>query len=629
MKINNIFTIYMEDFSNKVELLNRNIQVFLKEKYNVTFYDTLSDDSEKNKDKVVNNDEFKNNPIIKRIDKMYMGSLLRDHDVPLYDYAPFKKYEHKEDEIHFSTINFGKIVKEKHVTLNIKKGDSIYKGTRDFVTLPADNKFVENSDPIQPYWFGSNMIGYQYSKTYQAGLNAYKFKYDSKLFIVNDTRNEKVLIDAINNLTEDAIKKIGHSKKDILDSARVKYGYDCNIGYQIKYIERYTGYPDLWIARYIDKQFYYPEIFKYRNKRIFGAGKLDRVFGRFMCYFCNMNDYIGYCSLYNYSIFYALGLLGDEMVICDQNKNIERDINDELDWYQWKKYVDIDFDSDIFKNYLFNPIFHTKKYIGVFKQYYNNQLDNKRNDDILKYIKKTKPKFKFITLNVHNFVSSNLNDTFEITINKLKELLDKFDIDFCFLEEYTSYVKDEYVENIFNEYNILKTPNLGDRKDKFFGNVLLSKDKIKKFEIIQLSQKKHERRMAIIFEIDNKNVKDIKFCGTHLEIGERYTERSGAFKKEEQIIDIYNNNANKRILELNKIMNNKPDIIMGDFNFTKEDPEFEHISTSYKDTLKEEYPTLFNNERVDFIISKKNIKCESFVVSYPYSDHLPIIGLLY
>ena len=46
--------------------------------------------------------------------------------------------------------------------------------------------------------------------------------------------------------------------------------------------------------------------------------------------------------------------------------------------------------------------------------------------------------------------------------------------------------------------------------------------------------------------------------------------------------------------------------------------------------MKEEYPTLFNCERVDFIFNKnKKIKCDSYVVSYPYSDHLPVIGLLY
>ena len=47
--------------------------------------------------------------------------------------------------------------------------------------------------------------------------------------------------------------------------------------------------------------------------------------------------------------------------------------------------------------------------------------------------------------------------------------------------------------------------------------------------------------------------------------------------------------------------------------------------------MKEEYPSLFNNERVDFIFNNKvkNIKCDSYVISYPYSDHLPVIGLIY
>jgi len=130
MKINNIYIIYMGDLSNKVEILNRNTQNFLKEKYNVTFYDTLPEKETLKLD---------NSPIIQRINKMYNGSLLKESNKPLYNYEPFKKYEHKDNEIHFSTINFGKIVKEKHVTLNLKKGDSIYKGTRDFVTLESDN----------------------------------------------------------------------------------------------------------------------------------------------------------------------------------------------------------------------------------------------------------------------------------------------------------------------------------------------------------------------------------------------------------------------------------------------------------------------------------------------------------
>lgn len=612
------------DLNNSIEVMNKKDQIFLKEKYKVTFYDEILEK------KAEMTSKLNDNSIIKRINKMYNNELLNDPNTPLYNYDPFLKYEIK-DQAHFNTIKIGKIDIDIDVTLNVKKGEYIFKGTRDFITPDLENKFLEKSDPIQPYWFGSDLVGYLYSKTYKGGLNAYKFKNDTKLFIISDTRNEKRIINFINNLSEKEEQLIGHNKKDILDAIRVKYGYDCNIGYQIKFIERYTGYPDLWMSRYINKDLYYPDIIKYRNHRVFGAGKLDRTAGRFLCYFCSKNNYSGYCSLFNYSYFYALGILGDEIVICDQKTNIERDTSHPLDWMSWRKFINLDIDSEIFKKYSFNSIFHNKKFLGVFKQYYDNQIDNNRNKQILKIIKETKPKFKFMTFNVHSFVSSNSNDSYELILNKLKELLNKFDIDFIIMQEFASYINDNFIENMFTEYNILKSPNLGNRRDKYFGNVLLSKDKIKKYNFIELSQIKGNRRMATFFELENEIVKNINFCGTHLEIGDRYTERSGSFKQHNQIIETYNSNVNKRILELNKIDKINPDIIMGDLNFTKDDPEFEHISVKYIDTLVEEYPTLFNNERVDFVLkNKKNsIKCESYVISYPYSDHLPIIGLIY
>ena len=122
-----------------------------------------------------------------------------------------------------------------------------------------------------------------------------------------------------------------------------------------------------------------------------------------------------------------------------------------------------------------------------------------------------------MTLNVHSFISSNLNDTFEIVINKLKELLNKFSIDFCFIEEFSSYINDDYMENVFNDYNILKSPNLGNKKDKYFGNVLLCKDKINKYKFVELSQGKNGKRMATIFNVDNKNVFLISFSYFQIE----------------------------------------------------------------------------------------------------------------
>jgi endonuclease/exonuclease/phosphatase family metal-dependent hydrolase len=562
---------------------------------------------------------------------MYENSLITCTQKHYYDYDPFKEFEISSN-FQFNTIEIGKINDLNDITLDVSTGEYIFKGTRDYITIENESKFLENADILQPYWFGSKIVGYSYSKTYKGGLNAYKFRKDSRLFIINDTRNEKILINFINGLKESDFKMIKHSKQEILDSIRIKYGYDCNIGYQIQYIQKYTKYPFLWIARYINKKAFMPEIMKYRNKRIYGAGKLDRVFGRFMCHFCSKNNYIGYCSLFNYTVFYSQGVLGDEIVICNQKDNLIRDTEHELDWYQWKKFLPFDIESKIFKNYVLNPSFHNKKFLGVFKQYFDNQLDNDRNKKILNIINKTRPKFKFITLNVHSFISSNLNDNYETTLIKLKELLEIFNIDFCFLEEYSSYNNDIFIENIFTNYNILKSSNIGNKEDRFFGNVILSKDIIINHKIINLPNLKGKpTRNAILFSIDNKNVKGIKFIGTHLEIGDRYTERSGSFRDHAQIVDIYMKNVETRTLELNTIIKYQPNIIMGDMNFTNDDIEYKNIikKSIYRDTIEEEYPTLFNCERVDFIFSDKKIKCKSYVISYPYSDHLPVLGLIY
>jgi endonuclease/exonuclease/phosphatase family metal-dependent hydrolase len=607
---------------DNILILDKGTQKFLVNKYKVEFYDKL----EKKQNLLMNE-----NPIIQRIDKMYENSLITCTQKHYYDYDPFKEFE-VSSNFQFNTIEIGRINDLNDITLDVSAGEYIFKGTRDYITIENESKFLENADILQPYWFGSKIVGYSYSKTYKGGLNAYKFKKDSRLFIVNDTRNEKTLVDFINKLNENDLKMIKHSKQEILDSIRIKYGYDCNIGYQIQYIQKYTKYPFLWIARYINKSAYRPEIMKYRNKRIYGAGKLDRVFGRFMCYFCCKNNYIGYCSLYNYTVFYSQGVLGDEIVICNQKDNLIRDTQNELDWYQWKRFLPFDTESKIFKNYVLNPSFHNKKFLGVFKQYFDNQLDNDRNKKILNIIHKSRPKFKFITLNVHSFISSNLNDNYETTLIKLKELLEIFNIDFCFLEEYSSYIDDIFIENIFTNYNILKSSNIGNKEDRFFGNVILSKDIIINHKMITLPNLKGKpARNAILYSIDNKNVEGIKFIGTHLEIGDRYTERSGSFRDHAQIVDIYMKNVENRMSEINIINKYQPNIIMGDMNFTIDDPEYKNIIKKgiYRDTIEEEYPTLFNCERVDFIFSDKKIKCKSYVVSYPYSDHLPVIGLIY
>jgi hypothetical protein len=218
---------------DNILLLDKNTQKFLVNKYKVEFYDKL----EKKQNLLLNDD-----PIIQRIDRMYENSLIACSQKHYYDYDPFKEFEINSN-FQFNTIEIGTVNDLNDITLDVKEGEYIFKGTRDYITIENESKFLDNSDVLQPYWFGSKIVGYSYSKTYKGGLNAYKFRKNSRLFIVNDTRNEQILIDAINNLSKEDLEKIKHTKQEILDSIRIKYGYDCNIGYQIQYIQKYTKYP--------------------------------------------------------------------------------------------------------------------------------------------------------------------------------------------------------------------------------------------------------------------------------------------------------------------------------------------------------------------------------------------------
>ena len=82
-----------------------------------------------------------------------------------------------DKKLNFNTLNIGNITidKNQNVVYSIKKDQHIYKGTHSFVTVEKEKRFLEKTDPLQPFWFGSDIIGYLYSQRYDGGLNSYKF----------------------------------------------------------------------------------------------------------------------------------------------------------------------------------------------------------------------------------------------------------------------------------------------------------------------------------------------------------------------------------------------------------------------------------------------------------------------
>ncbi len=82
---------------------------------------------------------------------------------------------------------------------------------------------MKQTDPYQPYWFGSKDTGLLYKNLYEGGLNAYKAMKDMKLLMVNDLRNEQFLLDVCEFLTEEDIEKIREGQENAREFTKEKF----------------------------------------------------------------------------------------------------------------------------------------------------------------------------------------------------------------------------------------------------------------------------------------------------------------------------------------------------------------------------------------------------------------------
>lgn len=113
-----------------------------------------------------------------------------------------------------------------------------------------------------------------------------------------------------------------------------------------------------------------------------------------------------------------------------------------------------------------------------------------------------------------------------------------------------------------------------------------------------------------------------KIVGVHLDIGLRLTNNDVVNQKIMKI------NSQTRIKQLEKILEFSPDIIMGDFNFTSDDNEFEYLKNNgYISVDSSSTSTPYN--RVDFVFVKNNVHIgKQYLLKCNYSDHLPLVQVL-
>lgn len=153
--------------------------------------------------------------------------------------------------------------------------------------------------------------------------------------------------------------------------------------------------------------------------------------------------------------------------------------------------------------------------------------------------------------------------------------------------------------------------------------MIISKESFKKKESIDLTVTIHIRNCIVIQTKSN-----IIIAGVHLEIGERFHHlpEDNALR-----LQIEKQNSDARIKELEILLLKYPnlDIIIGDFNFSPNDPEFKWLlQKDYIFAKDYEWTTPYN--RVDMVFVKKGfimgLPSENLTLDTNLSDHRPIIS---
>ena len=492
----------------------------------------------------------------------------------------------------------------------IPKSEFLFKGMKTFY---REGQLTTSGGPR---WFGEETIAFKYAKRYHGGINVYQPKADLKLLVFSNYLNMKKII----QYYQMKDKKIAYMIK-------IKTGVDISIFNQIDYYLKYNVYDSIWLAR---KPVISPvsgnltPVISGFNS--WGRGKIDRIVGAAICSYCVAHGLDGYISYENFSPFFAYS--SEEVVLCDYSRVLVRDPRHPLDWLSWEKYLPIVIEP----NFLLEESFSSKNNNFQIIKFWNyNKMDSKQNKSICLKIKSLAENFVLMTLNVHSFYSVNHYNSAKDFFKKFLLLMKNFRVDLACVQEFKidDQLQMKYIERKLQKasYHITFTPCI-----RNFGNAIISRFNIKMEEEMKLKNENFKMvRKATFFRIERNQVEHLLFCLTHLEIGHRYTARTGGLLPEEDLVKLMKINSTVRTNQLKQIIEKKPDIILGDFNFNPDDPEFQFLTGSYDVFLEKITSTNPFGGITDYICYRREsgIKPQlSVVLNYRYSDHLPVLNVI-
>jgi hypothetical protein len=499
------------------------------------------------------------------------------------------------------------ILADDGINYIFSKGNYLYKGVKYFYT-PEDEKKFTKSDSNMGF-YGDKYLAYYYAKRYNGTLQVYRLKKDLKLFNITNDKNiylilDQIKINYIDKNKADDIFFDNISYKEFYKSVKTKYGVGINKYFQAYNISKYSKFNDMWL--------YEPEgelnLYKNNNDKsytgwYYGAGFIDRICAKGIMLLINdkFNGITGSTGFYSPYV----STTSTEIIIWDQNNYVQRRPKHKYDSMQFMKKLDFDplkinFNTDFCS---LNENFKLVKF------YLNNKFDAYSKTKSESISNNT----KLLSFCINNFNSINLDDTPKIIIDKLKKLIEINDIDICCLQD--CYTNKEILIDVFNASPIMykiDTTYLSN-----LGIVLIYKNQItitNKSIVSNLGNKSS----AVLFDFNNK-----KYCVVRLDSGKPLKDRSNSLYEPSTLLNIISFNSNNKINDINKIISNNPDYILGNFSFTKEDKAFEHLTNNKYMTQYVSYTTI-DNVQMDFVFSK--VKYNSLnTLKFPYSNHLPIV----
>ena len=234
---------------------------------------------------------------------------------------------------------------------------------------------------------------------------------------------------------------------------------------------------------------------------------------------------------------------------------------------------------------------------------------------------KQQRKLSICSYNVHCFINldgiTSQVDNFKHILNMFRQL----QANILILEEFVELpqIYEQFSDLGYTYYALVRNGCLlQDTEDLKSYVCVLAKQP---FEARSIDLSVHNsHRECLYLEINGLTIMAI-----HLEIGDRFHSLPPTSAQRKKIIK---NNTKYRLTQLKAIVGLKPNIIIGDCNFTPDDKEFRYLHNQGYTYLGDRQPTNpFNCCDLAFVrgskkaISYHRIECN-------YSDHLPILILL-